>query len=136
MNYIMSLGGKRVRPLLAIIGNQLSNGNIQNGIYVGHVMEVFHNFSLVHDDIMDGAATRRGLPTAAAKWGHSLSVLLGDALFASSMGGGAVSFPDALATNRKEIFSLPDETVIAPGHGPLTSVGEEKAHNPFYPEFK
>ncbi len=82
-------------------------------------------------------------------WGHSKGgttfvvrglarpvAVVGDALFASSMGGGAVSFPDALATNRKEIFSLPDETVIAPGHGPLTSVGEEKAHNPFYPEFK
>jgi glyoxylase-like metal-dependent hydrolase (beta-lactamase superfamily II) len=62
--------------------------------------------------------------------------IVGDALFASSMGGGMVSFADALATNRKEIFSLPDNTVVCPGHGPLTSVGEEKAYNPFYPEFK
>jgi glyoxylase-like metal-dependent hydrolase (beta-lactamase superfamily II) len=52
------------------------------------------------------------------------------------MGGGMVSFSDALATNRKEIFTLPDHTVLCPGHGPLTTVGEEKAHNPFYPEFK
>jgi glyoxylase-like metal-dependent hydrolase (beta-lactamase superfamily II) len=52
------------------------------------------------------------------------------------MGGGMVSFADALATNRKEIFTLPDETVVAPGHGPLTTVSEEKQHNPFYPEFK
>ena len=82
-------------------------------------------------------------------WGHSKGgisyivsglskpvAIVGDALFASSMGGGMVSFADALATNRKEIFSLPDNTVICPGHGPLTTVGEEKAHNPFYPEFK
>ena len=62
--------------------------------------------------------------------------VVGDALFASSMGGGMVSFADALATNRREIFSLPDDTVVCPGHGPLTTVGEEKAHNPFYPEFK
>lgn len=62
--------------------------------------------------------------------------IVGDALFASSMGGGMVSFADALATNRREIFSLPDDTVVCPGHGPLTTVGEEKAHNPFYPEFK
>lgn len=62
--------------------------------------------------------------------------VVGDALFASSMGGGMVSFADALATNRSEIFSLPDNTVICPGHGPLTTVGEEKANNPFYPEFK
>ncbi len=82
-------------------------------------------------------------------WGHSKGgttfvvrglaqpvAIVGDALFSSSMGGGAVSFVDALATNRKEIFSLPDETVIAPGHGPMTTLAEEKAHNPFYPEFK
>ncbi len=62
--------------------------------------------------------------------------VVGDALFASSMGGGMVSFADALATNRKEIFSLPDDAVVCPGHGPLTTIGEEKAHNPFYPEFK
>ena len=82
-------------------------------------------------------------------WGHSKGgttyvvtglarpvAVVGDALFASSMGGGMVSYADALDTNRKEIFSLSDETVIAPGHGPLSSVGEEKSHNPFYPEFK
>lgn len=82
-------------------------------------------------------------------WGHSQSgtsyvvtglakpvVVVGDALFASSMGGGMVSFADALATNRKELFTLPDETIVCPGHGPMTTIGEEKTHNPFYPEFK
>lgn len=62
-------------------------------------------------------------------------VVVGDALFAGSMGGGMVSFEDALANNRREIFSLPDDTVICPGHGPFTTVGLEKRHNPFYPEF-
>jgi glyoxylase-like metal-dependent hydrolase (beta-lactamase superfamily II) len=52
------------------------------------------------------------------------------------MGGCAVSYADALSTNRHEIFTLPDDTVIAPGHGPLTTLAEEKANNPFYPEFK
>lgn len=66
---------------------------------------------------------------------HPVAVV-GDALFASSMGGGLVSYTDALATNRKEIFTLPDETILCPGHGPLTTVLEEKQHNPFYPEFK
>lgn len=82
-------------------------------------------------------------------WGHSKGgttyvvrglaqpvAIVGDALFASSMGGGIVSFADALATNRKEIFTLLDDTVIASGHGPLTTLAEEKVHNPFYPEFK
>ena len=62
--------------------------------------------------------------------------VVGDALFAASMGGGAVSYEEALRTNRKEIFSLPDDTIICPGHGPLTTVGEQKKHNPFYPEFQ
>ncbi len=58
----------------------------------------------------------------------------GDAIFAGSMGGGAISYQDALKTNRQNIFSLPDETILCPGHGPLTTVGLEKRHNPFYPE--
>ncbi len=62
--------------------------------------------------------------------------VVGDAIFAGSMGGGMISFADALANNRKHIFTLPDETVLCPGHGPLTTVGEEKRHNPFYPEFQ
>ena len=58
--------------------------------------------------------------------------IVGDALFAGSMGGGMVSYADALRTNREQIFSLPDETILCPGHGPLTTVGEEKKHNPFF----
>lgn len=78
-------------------------------------------------------------------WGHSKGgitfvvtglaqpvAVVGDAVFAGSMGGGGVSYADALATNKKEIISLPDNTIIAPGHGPLTTVGEEKKHNPFF----
>jgi glyoxylase-like metal-dependent hydrolase (beta-lactamase superfamily II) len=58
--------------------------------------------------------------------------MVGDALFAGSMGGGAVSYDEALRTNRTGIFTLPDDTIICPGHGPLTTVGEEKLHNPFF----
>jgi hydroxyacylglutathione hydrolase len=78
-------------------------------------------------------------------WGHSKGGLtyvvhglscpvavVGDAVFAGSMGGGGVSYADALRTNRSEILSLSEETVLCPGHGPLTTVGEEKIHNPFF----
>ncbi|MGA3170459.1 MAG: MBL fold metallo-hydrolase [Chthoniobacteraceae bacterium] len=78
-------------------------------------------------------------------WGHSRGgityvvtgllrpvAIVGDALFAGSMGGGMASYADAVSTNRQEIFSLPDDTVICPGHGPMTSVAEEKKHNPFF----
>lgn len=66
---------------------------------------------------------------------HPVAVV-GDALFASSMGGGLVSYEEAIRTNRSQIFTLPDDTVLCPGHGPLTTVGEEKQHNPFFPEFQ
>jgi hydroxyacylglutathione hydrolase len=62
--------------------------------------------------------------------------IVGDAMFAGSMGGGQISFTDALENNRNKILTLPDNTVLCPGHGPMSTVGEEKAHNPFFPEFK
>ncbi len=78
-------------------------------------------------------------------WGHSRGgityviaglerpvAIVGDAVFASSMGGGAVSYADALRSNREQILTLPAATVLCPGHGPLTSVGEEQVHNPFF----
>ncbi|HVV02082.1 MAG TPA: MBL fold metallo-hydrolase, partial [Verrucomicrobiae bacterium] len=68
----------------------------------------------------------KGLPNPLA--------VVGDAMFAGSMGGGAVSYADALRTNCKEILTLPDDTILCPGHGPLTTVGEEKIHNPFFPD--
>jgi len=82
---------------------------------------------------------------ARLTWGHSRGGLtyvieglarplavVGDSLFAGSMGGGTVSYPDALRNNREKILTLPDDTIICPGHGPMTSVGEEKEHNPFF----
>jgi len=78
-------------------------------------------------------------------WGHSpggmtyvvtglarLIAIVGDSLFAGSMGGGNVSYQDALRNNLEKILTLPDETIICPGHGPMTTVGEEKQHNPFF----
>ena len=61
--------------------------------------------------------------------------IVGDAIFAGSMGGGMISYEDALRTNREKIMTLPDDTVLCPGHGPLTTVLEEKTNNPFFPEF-
>src|SRR5918996_1013437 len=78
-------------------------------------------------------------------WGHSPGgmtyvvnglarpiAIVGDSLFAGSMGGGNVSYDDALRNNIEKILTLPDETIICPGHGPMTSGGEEKQHNPFF----
>ena len=62
--------------------------------------------------------------------------VVGDAVFAGSMGGGMISYKDALRTNREKIMTLPDDTVLCSGHGPMTTVSEEKKNNPFFPEFR
>ncbi len=61
--------------------------------------------------------------------------VVGDSMFAASMGGGGISYADALRNNCEQILTLPNDTVLCPGHGPLTTVGEEKVHNPFFPQF-
>jgi len=78
MNYIMGLGGKRVRPLLALLGAEACGGDAKDALLWGHLVEVFHNFTLVHDDIMDNASTRRGMATVHEKWGIAEGILSGD----------------------------------------------------------
>ncbi|WP_373531715.1 MBL fold metallo-hydrolase [Vampirovibrio sp.] len=63
-------------------------------------------------------------------------VVVGDALFSASMGGAPYAYHEARQNNLEQLLSLPDNTIICPGHGPLTTVGQEKAHNPFFPELK
>lgn len=79
--------------------------------------------------------SRGGTTYVVSGLAHPVAVV-GDALFAGSMGGGLVSYREALANNRSQILTLPDDTIVCPGHGPLTTVGEEKRHNPFFPEFQ
>ena len=75
--------------------------------------------------------SRGGMTYLVTGLGHPIAIV-GDSLFAGSMGGGNVSYDDALQNNLEKILTLPDETIICPGHGPMTTVGEEKAHNPFF----
>ncbi len=85
VSYVCQAAGKRIRPALAILAGGATGGKTKDHTRLSVILEMVHIASLVHDDIMDGAATRRGLPTAAAKWGSALSVLLGDAIFAYSL---------------------------------------------------
>lgn len=80
MKYIMELGGKRIRPILCLVGAEACGGQVQGALPIAHAMEVFHNFSLVHDDIMDRADQRRGLPTVHKKWNEPTAILAGDNL--------------------------------------------------------
>ncbi len=80
MKYIMELGGKRIRPILCLVGTEACGGQVKGALPIAHAMEVFHNFSLVHDDIMDRADQRRGLPTVHKKWNEPTAILAGDNL--------------------------------------------------------
>lgn len=81
ISYTLSLGGKRIRPLLCLLGNQLFNGKIDDALPVALGIEIFHNFTLVHDDIMDEAPLRRGKPTVHEKWNRDIAILSGDVMF-------------------------------------------------------
>ena len=80
ISYIMGLGGKRLRPVLALMGCDAYAAPIQKAMPVALAIEVFHNFSLVHDDIMDQAPLRRGFETVHEKWDLNTGILSGDAM--------------------------------------------------------
>jgi geranylgeranyl diphosphate synthase, type II len=79
--YILQLGGKRIRPVCVLMGNQLFDEIIPGAYHLAAAIELFHNFTLIHDDIMDKAPVRRGMPTVHAKYGESTALLAGDVMF-------------------------------------------------------
>ncbi len=80
VKYVLSMGGKRLRPVLSLMSQNLFSDHIEDGIIPATGLEVFHNFTLVHDDIMDQAPVRRGLPTVYRKWNLNQAVLSGDVM--------------------------------------------------------
>jgi len=85
IDYICNTSGKRIRPALAILTGGALGKITNDNIKIGVVLELIHMATLVHDDIIDGATTRRKIPTANAKWGNGMAVLLGDALFSHAL---------------------------------------------------
>ena len=84
IEYILSLGGKRMRPILLLLAHQLFDEDIQKAIKPSLAIEVFHNFTLLHDDIMDKAPVRRGKATVHTKWNENVAILSGDAMLIQS----------------------------------------------------
>ncbi|HEV7741310.1 MAG TPA: polyprenyl synthetase family protein [Pseudolysinimonas sp.] len=80
--YLLEAGGKRVRPTLTLLTAQLGEGNNPSVITAAQAVEITHLASLYHDDVMDEALVRRGVPSAQAVWGNSVAILTGDLLFA------------------------------------------------------
>lgn len=80
LDYILSLGGKRIRPVLTLMACEMMNGSIEEALPAAYAIEIFHNFSLIHDDIMDCAPLRRGKETVHTKYDVNTGILSGDAM--------------------------------------------------------
>ncbi|MEO9869027.1 polyprenyl synthetase family protein [Ekhidna sp.] len=94
IRYILSLGGKRLRPMLVLLGYGLKKENLEEAISPALAVEIFHNFTLMHDDIMDEAPIRRGQPTVHEKWNNTVAILSGDTMMVKAY--------DQLLTGPKE----------------------------------
>lgn len=82
--YALTMGGKRIRPTLTLMACEMFKGNIQKALPAALAVEIFHNFTLVHDDIMDVAPLRRGKETVYKKWDTNIGILSGDAMLAKA----------------------------------------------------
>lgn len=80
IRYELSLGGKRIRPVLTLLACELFDGDYRNALDAATGIEIFHNFTLLHDDVMDKADIRRGKPTVHVKWNENTAILSGDAM--------------------------------------------------------
>lgn len=108
IKYTLDLGGKRIRPMLVLIACEMLDGDPGECIPAAVGIELFHNFTLLHDDIMDTAPLRRGKPTVYKKWNSNVAILSGDTLF-------AVSFQYLMQTKadiRFDILELVNTTAI------------------------
>ena len=102
VRYMLSLGGKRLRPVLLLMSNEMIGGDFQRALPAALAVEMFHNFTLLHDDIMDKAPTRRAQQTVHEKWNSDTAILSGDALFVQSMR----ELMKCYERSRNEVFNL------------------------------
>ncbi len=108
IRYILDLGGKRIRPVLCLLACELFDGNEQDSMLAALSIEVFHNFTLVHDDIMDEAPLRRGQATVHEKWNRDIAILSGDVMFVKAY----ELLAQVNATHLPALISLFNQTAI------------------------
>jgi geranylgeranyl diphosphate synthase type II len=106
--YSYHLGGKRIRPALLMLANNLFGGKDQDSLNAALAIEVFHNFTLLHDDIMDDAPLRRGKETVYKKWGSNIAILSGDVMFVNSIQLLSKCNPDKLS----QLLNLFNNTAV------------------------
>jgi geranylgeranyl diphosphate synthase, type II len=105
ITYIFSLGGKRIRPVMLLMAADMFGGNLQNAMPVALSIEIFHNFSLIHDDIMDRAPLRRGRQTIHEKWNANTAILSGDTMMVKAYDQ-FLKLPESLIRPVLDVFNL------------------------------
>src|SRR5690242_14772105 len=128
VRYMLSLGGKRIRPALLLMSNEMFGGNFQNAMPAALAVEMFHNFTLMHDDIMDKAPTRRTKQTVHEKWNSNTAILSGDALFVQSVQEIA-KCPTCEDEERKHILNLFLNTALEVCEGQQLDMNFEVRNN-------
>ncbi|MEM6864048.1 MAG: polyprenyl synthetase family protein, partial [Bacteroidota bacterium] len=129
--YILGLGGKRMRPILTLMSVDVFDGDIEAALDAALAIEMFHNFSLVHDDIMDKAPLRRGKTTVHKKWDVNTGILSGDALLIKSY----QAFENYPPVIFKKLVSLFSQTAIEVCEGQQYDIDFETRNDVSVPEY-
>lgn len=108
IDYILAVGGKRMRPILLLLAHQLYKKDFSIALMPSVAIEVFHNFTLLHDDIMDKAPLRRGNDTVHVKWNENVAILSGDAMLIQSY----QYFNDLEAATLKEVLTVFNQSAL------------------------
>jgi geranylgeranyl diphosphate synthase type II len=124
IRYMLALGGKRMRPVLTLFGCDLFDGQTDLALPAALGLELFHNFTLVHDDIMDKAPLRRNKPTVHEKWDQSIGILSGDAMFVKACQQMCRVEPAHLV----EVMRIFNETALFVCEGQQLDMNYEKQH--------
>ena len=125
LQYGIQNGGKRIRPLLVLLACEMFEGEVEKAVPLAVGIELFHNFTLIHDDIMDQAPIRRGAPSVYKKWDVNTAILSGDVLFSVAYQY-MLKAPDGCL---KDILELFNETVIRICEGQQYDMNFEKTKN-------
>jgi geranylgeranyl diphosphate synthase type II len=131
ISYILNLGGKRLRPVLTLMTTDIFGGDYKKALDASLAIEVFHNFSLVHDDIMDEAPLRRGKQTLHKKWDMNTGILSGDAMLIYSYQL-LESYPASTYKNLMKLFS---KTALEVCEGQQYDVDFENREDVSIPEY-
>lgn len=125
IKYTLDIGGKRIRPALLLLANNLFDGDDANAINAALAIEVFHNFTLVHDDIMDDAPLRRGKTTVYKKWNTNIAILSGDVMLIQAIQLLSKDNPE----NLSELLNLFNNTAVEVCEGQQYDMNFEALNN-------